>query len=201
LRGPLKGVVLDLDLEHDTQILLGLYEIEIQRHFVDLATSARVLIDVGAAEGMYTAFFLAKTAAPTVIACEPDPARRAGLLRTLASNHWEHDPRLKVVPASLGAPGTADTLDELLDRNPGPAFVKLDVDGGELDVIRGAERSILNRTSTWLVETHSLELEESCMGYFANVGYRTGLIPNAGWRWLLPEQRPIAHNRWFWAAP
>ncbi len=47
------------------------------------------------------------------------------------------------------------TLDRLLEQQPSPAFVKIDVEGSELDVLRGAERLLsAERPPMWMIEVN-----------------------------------------------
>jgi hypothetical protein len=51
-----------------------------------------------------------------------------------------------------------------------------------------------------LFETHSKDLEDECIGWLRERGYRCEIIDNAWWRFIVPEQRPgTPHNRWLWA--
>ena len=91
------------------------------------------------------------------------------------------------------------TLDSLnLDRDK-PGFIKIDVDGPECDVLDSGARLLSKADVCLLVETHSLELELGCIDRLEKLGYVCSVIRNAWWRIFVPEQRPIAHNRWLWA--
>jgi hypothetical protein len=48
----------------------------------------------------------------------------------------------------------------------------------------------------WIIETHSLDLENGCIELLRSAGFQTRVIPNGWWRVFIPELRPIAHNRW-----
>jgi hypothetical protein len=78
--------------------------------------------------------------------------------------------------------------------------VKIDVEGGELDVLQSAPQLFEKNAADFLIETHSLELEERIIGLFTDSGYTTEIIRPAWWRRLLPEQRPLIHNRWLIAS-
>jgi hypothetical protein len=73
------------------------------------------------------------------------------------------------------------------------------VDGGEMEVLRSGEALLKSTTVDLLVETHSLQLEEQCLSYLASLGFACSVIRNAWWRVIIPEHRPIGHNRWIWA--
>ena len=74
--GPFKGLCMGLDLRHHTQIYLGLYERELHSWLRVLARHAVTAIDVGAAAGAYSLYFLKRTAVRSVYSFEPDPVAR-----------------------------------------------------------------------------------------------------------------------------
>jgi len=88
------------------------------------------------------------------------------------------------------------SVDSLANDAPEPVMLKIDVEGCELDVLHGA-RSLLESGSCLLVvETHSVELERDCVAFLEELGYKTQVIDNAWYRVLIPESRPLPHNRW-----
>jgi len=88
------------------------------------------------------------------------------------------------------------TLESFSDTIVYPCLVKIDVDGGERDVLMGARALLKQRKARWIIETHSRELEDECRSILHTAGFTTVIVRNAWWRWLVPEQRPIPHNRW-----
>ena len=79
-----------------------------------------------------------------------------------------------------------------LDELERPDFIKVDVDGGELDVLQSAE-STLSQVPALIVETHSAELERACGRLLVDHGLRVTVVSQ---RKLGTEMRPIPHNRW-----
>ena len=67
---------------------------------------------------------------------------------------------------------------------------------GEIDVLEGGQE-MLSRDCRLIVETHSEELERGCIQRLEALGYSCRIIGNAWYRALIPEARPIPHNRWF----
>jgi hypothetical protein len=111
-------------------------------------------------------------------------------------------PQLQICTQKLGTKPSADstTLDHLDIPSTGPIFIKIDVDGAEGDVLIGGAQLLLRPDVTLLIETHSLELETQCRTLLESLGYQCQIIRNAWWRFLIPENRPIGHNRWLGAS-
>ena len=136
-------------------------------------------------------------------AFEPLDSARSRLLRNLAFNGYEEDGR---VSASAKFVASRDdlrncTLDSLCADLQWPYFVKIEVDGSEVEVLRGSEKTLQAGRPAWLIETHSADLEMECVKMLGTLGYLTHVIPNAWYRTVIPETRPIPHNRWLFAEP
>jgi len=84
---------------------------------------------VGARPG--TAELLVSPRTPTVTTLSQDWIAAVGGDRAFAGVRWEER-----------RPVTVTTLDELIARHGGPAFCKIDVEGYELEVLRGLSRPI-----------------------------------------------------------
>lgn len=200
LRGGLaKGMRMELDLAHQSQRYWGLDERELLSSFNRLIPACQSLIDVGANDGYYTLAFL-KSAARKIIACEPYPAKEQ-LLANVKANGYEGDARFALEERPIGLEAGFLSIADLVKDLPAPIFLKVDIDGGEADLLKSAEGSPRLRDLRWLIETHSKELEEQCVAWLEANGYRTKIIPNARWRFFLPEERLVEHNRWLIAEP
>jgi hypothetical protein len=199
-----RGVVLTLNRRHELQKELGLWEIETQPLYARWIRPGTTVFDVGAAEGDST-LILAKLAAPgRVIAFEPDEDLRRRLAENAALN--PHLPAPEVMPFWVGArdDGTRTVaLDSLVAsaRVPAPGFVKIDVDGGELDVLTGMEGLLRTARPVLVVEVHSADLERGCLEFLAARQYAATVVRNAWWRTLYPEHRDTGLNRWLLAVP
>src|SRR4051794_17444067 len=88
-----------------------------------------------------------------------------------------------------------------VSRLPVPILLKIDVDGGEIEVLRGAHQLLNSRQALLVVETHSKQLEDACAGLLIDAGYDVRIARNGWYRCLIPEQRQSAHNRWLVAEP
>ena len=64
------------------------------------------------------------------------------------------------------------SLDDAVDRlGLRPNVVKIDVEGAELRVLKGATRTLREARPSLLLSVHSDELRTSCLRYLADVGY------------------------------
>jgi len=159
------------------------------------------LVDVGANVGAYT--LLAATAIPALrtIAVEPDPDARARLEENLALNPGAQVEIVAVALAAEGGealmtqgrdtlnrlarPGDAGTgsvavrtLDDLCAGSP-PALVKIDVEGAELDVLRGGERTLTGPSAPVLL----LEIIDDGLASFGVTrGEVAGFLTARGYR-------------------
>lgn len=61
-----------------------------------------------------------------------------------------------------------------------PAIIKVDVEGAELDVLRGARILIGDFKPRFFIEAHSLELARSCTEFLEGSGYRVSILPTEG---------------------
>ncbi len=201
LYGVNRGLVMDLDLRHDLQRQLGLYEREISHFFHQCAQRINTAIDVGAGDGYYTLYFLAKTSARNVFAFEPSEEARNRIQENLRANGLDHDSRLVLSSLSVSSrsEGATTNLESLSQTIETPCLIKIDVEGAEVDVLAGAGRVLGLPDVLWIIETHSRCLEEECDNCLTRWGYETVIVPNARWRAILPELRPISHNRWLFA--
>jgi predicted RNA methylase len=196
--GPFQGITMELSLRDQTQIYLGLFEREIHGWLERLSSGIQTAIDIGADHGEYTLFFLMRTKATRVLAFEPNPESLPLLQENLKLNSVVEANRLEISTAMVGDSDGASKvrLDSLVGSIQLPCFVKMDVDGAEAEILKGA--SLLNGLGgvRWLIETHSRDLERECVEQLKAAGFETRIIRNAWWRVLIPELRPVEQNRW-----
>jgi hypothetical protein len=197
--GLYQGVRLHLDLQCELQVYAGLYEQETFADMRRLAHGCRGFVDLGAAKGELSIYFLRRPGIERVVAAEPAETERALFNANLALNALQSDPRLSIHAgfAGEGARKEWRTLDELAGEAPAPLFIKMDIEGAEAEVLATGRHTLSSKDCRLLIETHSIEAEAACNGQLTAMGYRTKIISPAWWRVLLPEHRgDIAHNRW-----
>jgi hypothetical protein len=192
--GPARGVTMTLDFAGHTPMYLGMYEWELHRFLRGNLPAARRVYDVGGYIGYDTLIFAANVEGQ-VITFEPDPENRAKLEGNLGQNP-ELGERVSVEPLGITSEVSEGmtTMDAMSDRHGPPDFVKIDIDGGELDALRGGERTLRGHRPHLIVETHSKQLEDACGNLLIEYGYRPIIKHN---RQIWREQRGGAlHNRW-----
>jgi len=196
--GLLRGIRLQLDLRGEFLVWLGCYEAETFAEIRRLVRGCQGAVDLGAARGDLTVFLLRQPDMRRVVAVEPLEREIAALRANLELNGLAGDPRLHLHPgfAGRGEPPQWRTLDDLAADLPAPVFLKIDIDGPESGVLADGHRLLAGRDCRLLIETHSPEAESGCERQLRALGYATRIISPAWWRIVIPEVRPIPHNRW-----
>ncbi len=65
------------------------------------------------------------------------------------------------------------SLDAFCSQNISPTFIKIDVEGGEYDVLIGAAKTIDKYKPRIVLATHGPELDEQCISWLTGKGYVT----------------------------
>ncbi len=192
-----KGLIINVDLEHHTQFYLGLQEVEVHKYLKPLCDDCQTIIDVGAAGGDYTLYFLSQTTAKKIIAFEPREEGCQELIENIQNNRLNDLGRFFLSKKLVGTQtlGNMTTLDSFVDEVIAPCLIKIDIEGAEIDALLGAEKMLGTDKVRWLIEVHSRALEEQCIAIFKQSGYRVKIVPQAWWRFLIREIRPL-ENRW-----
>lgn len=198
-RGPFRGARVVMNPRESLRKVFGLYEHELNRWLEGaLPRTARVL-DVGANDGYFTfgcaAAFQRRNRVGEIVAFEPQlqhvMALRAATARQ-APNGVRIDIRHSLVGATAGDGVT--TLDAIDTADRCNTLIKIDVEGAEGDVIRGAA-SWLDRSNLFLIEVHRRELIDELRAAFASRGLELELIEQQPLPWLGREVRD-ADNWW-----
>lgn len=199
-----RGIRMHVDFAHQTRTYLGLYELELSSHLRRLCPPGTRCFDVGGQFG-YDALVLAKLGGAPVASFEADARCVAAMQANFALNP-RLAPLVRPVTAWVGT-GAAGTLalDDFARSPRGfvPDLVKIDVDTddsaskAEAEVLEGARELLRERRPSLVVEVHSEELERRCGALLVAHGYRPAIVSQ---RRVLPDHRPIAHNRWLVAA-
>lgn len=203
LTGLYAGLRLHLDLQAEVMVFAGLYERETHRDIARMAGTCEAFVDIGAGKGELTCYWLRRFPGRPVIAVEPNSSEVDWLRQNVEANFHSQPRALSVWPGCAGPGPDASHrgLAQLCAGLPGPILVKIDIDGGEAALLENAAEFLSTHSCRLLLEVHSVELEQGCAAVLARSGYAVRTIDQAGWRRWLPEQRPLAHNRWIVAEP
>jgi len=173
-----EGLKLELDPRYETKLWRGDLEPEVQRRLGEIVRPGWVVWDVGASLGFFT-LVLARLVGPSgrVVAFEPDRAAVARLERHVRVNAFDNVLIRPVVVWSSagevsfgigasdhgrihGRVGDSDerveavTLDGSLAELEPPHLVKIDVEGAEEEVLRGAGGLLERHAPIVLCEVH-----------------------------------------------
>lgn len=187
LRGPLRGARWIVG-SSTHGCWLGSYELAFQTLFASVLPEHGVVWDVGANVGFYS--LLAARKAAKVIAFEPLPQNLSYLDRHIALNGLQH--RIEVCPVaasdydgtglfsivpgnrsegSLRPYGTLSVRTVRLDSHDSiPDMIKIDVEGNEHEVLRGAVETMRAHHPLVLVARHSDD--SHCKDLLEELGYQ-----------------------------
>jgi len=199
--GLFRGMTLEIDLQHQTQVYFGLYETETFSVIKKSASNAAWAVDVGAGAGELSIYFLRQPRCRMIYAFEPQATEVELFRQNVLLNGLQGDQRLVILEKFAGpADGTKSLpIDQLQLDLGAKGFLKIDVDGYEVDVLESAKKTLQEAKPDVLVEVHYKQLEAACIDILKAYGYGVRVIPNAWWRIFVPERRPIEHNRWIFA--
>ncbi len=178
-----------------SRLYCGLYETELNSHLRRLCRPGYRAYDIGGQFG-YDALIIAKLTHAEVVSVECDPNLIREMRLNIAANPGVGN--LIVVREGFVEAETDDslnhlTLDQLAEETFVPDFVKMDIEGGEAAALRGFRSVLQTRRPSLIVEVHSRELEDVCLGLLRESGYMPELVSQRRW---LGDYRPIEHNRW-----
>lgn len=203
--GPLRGMSLHIDPRVQADVVVGAYERKLSRHVACLLRPGDAAFDVGSHLG-YFGILMASVVGPagSVVCFEPDPGLHDALQGNVTRNRdlisaGVTVARLAVGPTRglasfetgghstrgrLGDAGDVEvemiTLDDAVERFGTPRFVKIDVEGGELDVLRGGSALVASRATSFGIEIHSRDLGDACRRALEAEGYVCRFVTEAG---------------------
>lgn len=204
---PLKG----LRMQSYTAFLGGLryfgwWENEVRPILRTYIPKAKSFIEIGAMEGFYEVIARKLNPSCAIIAVEPEAGARELIEHNFRINGLDSHDRIsfRTEFVSDASREGYTTISKLVENQPNPVFLLMDIDGGEKKALMGGLEELKKTPVYFLIETHSPELETSCVSILENLGYTVSIIKNAWWRRFWPEERPAPqngkhHNRWLFA--
>lgn len=195
-RGLFEGCEMNLTPRHQFHVAYGTYELEVSPHFEQLAIGADHFFDIGAAEGYYSMYML-KHSDAKVYAFEPEREACDQLLANFERNTRDgHRVAFAERLVSDRESNETITVDGVARNLHGAIFMKIDVEGNEAAVLRGAE-DVLSRSDTRvIIEVHGHEEEKECLWILDDHGYNVEYVSPAWWRSVVKDGRSGEHNRW-----
>lgn len=198
--GPLKGFYWSTSSNYD--FLTGTYESpETVNEFVSWLNPRTVFYDLGANAGYYSLIAARYISKGAVFAFEPVPAHRTLMEEHLKRNTGKFHAVIKLFPfavtssrqmlhfsntkaegASYIKQGKKDlhvqgiSLDEFVaEGHPPPDIIKIDVEGAELDVLKGSLEILNKYRPRLLLATHDSHLpgvRQDCIDLLHQLGYK-----------------------------
>lgn len=201
--GLFRGISLPLNLHHQFAVFIGIHERPLYSYIKKYITPGAVCYDIGASCGEFTMAFAQLAQNGVVYAFEPqniylemfpETIKRNPHIKSaihiydyfVGSNHRPEEQHVNI-----------DGLVEKMGLTP-PTLIKIDIDGGEHDLLLGASRTIAKYRPKMIVEVHSFALEEKCQNFLHEHGYSITIVnPETilGWK----ERRLTELNRWICA--
>lgn len=211
--GPLAGLRVEVHSRWNPEIWDGTAELPVQRLIGDLAGRHTVLYDVGGGIGLYS--LLAARQGARVFSFEPHPRNAECILRNARRNGLENAISVfpqavhsragaismvltdahrggPMALLSAGRPSDRDalqveciTLDEFARSHPAPTLIKVDVEGNESEVLKGAAELFGRGGPQLLCEVHDAANEAFVTRWLSERGYR--------WRWIEPPTKGPRH--------
>jgi len=183
LSGPFRGARISLNPHHSLRKVFGVYEHELNDWLEKVLPHVDTVFDVGANDGYFTfgcaAAFRRLGKSAEIIAFEPLVPHFEELKSSL-QNQPEDQIQILLHNCLVGSEeklGTT-TLDAIVkqrDRLPGPALIKIDVEGAELEVVAGASLC-LNSSNYFLIEVHDRSFIEILTKGFSTQGIKLKLV-------------------------
>ena len=185
---------------HNDEYVTGNYELAVQNALASFLAPGKVFYDIGA-NGGYLSLLGASIVGVTgkVVSFEPHPETARLIRRQLRINGVEQvDVVIAAVSSRIGVAEFNDdtvsvmaaladtqpdhksrfkiwvkttTIDEEIQARPAPDVVKIDVEGAELQVLRGATKLLREKRPVLLVEIHSPTIAVEYDRLMANFGY------------------------------
>jgi FkbM family methyltransferase len=206
-RGPAEGLWLELNPRTGQGYLRGEAEQAVQAALAQRLRPGMIFYDLGANLGLFTLLAARLvTATGKVFSFEPDPANAATLRRNIQRNGfanvsvvesgiWSSSGDLCFVASDPASPdhgvgkfiergaersGTllpCVSLDDFVRTAPPPDAIKCDVEGAEVEALRGAAKLLQSPQRPWIImETHSPALDQSVRSMLHDLSYQFEMV-------------------------
>lgn len=172
--GMASGLWMQMDPRFDAELARGGHESWMQEILYQVLEPGASFCDVGAHIGFFSlgaARVVGKSG--EVVALEPDPRNHGRLVRNVERSEMCNLRALNV--AAWSSPGEKRARLDALLSSP-PDVVKVDVDGAETEVLRGAGPILRSGRSTWLVKAHGAQRLRQVAALLSQSGYAPRVV-------------------------
>jgi len=197
--GPAKGLKLLIRLPTDKNMWKGTYENDFCKRLHENVVQGDVCYDIGAFRG-YTAGVLALAGAGSVLAFEPMPENQQTIKSVLSLNpDLRIDLFPMAVAGSVGEQSLEINSDRSMNKlgpinavkrsnvirvktvtvdwiakqtQKWPSLLKIDVEGAEVSVLRGAVESLKKNVRSVFLEIHHTKAEDECRSILEKLGFK-----------------------------
>jgi FkbM family methyltransferase len=196
--GVARGLLWTRYHRYDPGVWIGTYEPPIQQFLQRNIRQGDVFYDVGANAGFFTVLAARLVGREgKVVAFEPHPVNAKSITDQIQVNGFNNivlinkavssEPGIVTFCAgknlSMGYVGAplpgeavreveATTLDEVLQDNLPPTIVKVDIEGGGVELVKGARTVAEKHRPIWILEVHNQEEETAFKNLLLPLGYR-----------------------------
>lgn len=180
LGGPFRGALVYMSPSNAKRKVIGVYEHVLNKWIAKVAPEKEFIFDVGANNG-YDTYGLAylsshaNTRSISVVSFEPGADQFPELLVPQCWKEYSNC-KFEIIAKFVGAQTVGETvaLDHIFEDRPAlrgkKGLVKIDVEGHECEVLKGAERLLAMPEHDWLVEIHGKERILPVAEFFAKAG-------------------------------
>ncbi len=190
--GPLKGY--NISLLSGSGFVRGNYELEKTDAILNAVKPNDIVLDVGAHIG-YFSMLMSKIVGDSgrIYSFEPRPLNHKMLTKNIEVNNCSN---VTIIKSAIGnftgevnfdattGTGTGHvsndgnisvaitTIDKFCSsEDVKPSFIKIDIEGGEVEALHGAKQTILKYKPTILLATHGDDLDKQCEIFLTEKGY------------------------------
>ncbi|MBO4266725.1 MAG: FkbM family methyltransferase [Lachnospiraceae bacterium] len=189
----------DLAKHEYNQLIMEQDERSPHRYFDDICDfeEGDIFVDVGAAEGMISLDVVEKSSEIYLIECSDK------WIRALNETFGEYLDKVHIIPKYAGNidSGNCITLDSLLSEYSGKRiFIKMDIEGMEMDALQGAITTMKNNHCHVSVAVyHTQSQERDIREFFDNVGYNS--YPSDGYVLFIYGRMALSNGKYERIAP